>query len=465
VIRRVALAAAVALLLAPSGAGAHVGSPDIFLDAQAGPYRALVTVRPPRVIPGVADIDVLVVGGGASAVRIVPLPLTGPGAQFAPTPDTAVRSPSDPNLFTGHLWMMSAGAWQVRIAVAGDRGEGATAVPVPTLPQATLAMSGALRAMLFAFMLLLCGGFAAIVAAIVRESRLEPGAAPTVSNRRRGRIAGVAAAAACVAVVTFGNWWWSAEAANYDRYVYKPLEATPQLVGSGTLRLALSDPGWLASRRLDDFVPDHDHLVHLFVLSPDLNRFWHLHPDRSGPASFDQRLPPMPAGRYEIFGDVVHATGVSETVTGSFAIDAVPGVPLAGDDSAWTSGDGGGIVWVKDNTPIATRRLTLFTFRVENADGTPARDLELYMGMPGHAVFVKRDRRVFAHVHPSGSAPMAALQMAMPGSTTMHARHAAGLPPTVSFPYGFPEPGDYRIFVQVKRAGRIVTGAFDTRVE
>jgi hypothetical protein len=23
-------------------------------------------------------------------------------------------------------------------------------------------------------------------------------------------------------------------------------------------------------------------------------------------------------------------------------------------------------------------------------------------GMPGHAIFVKRDRRVFAHVHPSG---------------------------------------------------------------
>jgi hypothetical protein len=125
----------------------------------------------------------------------------------------------------------------------------------------------------------------------------------------------------------------------------------------------------------------------------------------------------------------------------------------------------GRIVWVRDSAkPLVPKRLTVFTFRVEQANGQPATDLELYMGMPGHAVFVKRDRRVFAHVHPSGSAPMAALQIAMP-SVDPHAGHDAAVPSTVSFPYGFPQPGDYRIFVQVKRSGAVQTGVFDVSVE
>jgi hypothetical protein len=465
-------------------ASAHIGSPDVFMDGMAGPYRLLVTVRPPYAIPGVADVDIET-SGDVRDMRLVPLPLTGPGAQFAPIADRAVRSADDPHRFTGHLWLMSAGAWQVRVTVSGAQGDGTLSVPVPTLPQSTLAMSRTLRGLLLFLMVLLGAGSVGIVSAAAREAGLGAGEAVDRRARRRGWIAGGIAAVMVGGVVFLGNWWWSAEASTYAQYVYKPIHAAPSVTPGGRLRLDLSDPGWLASRRLDDFVPDHGHLMHLFIVSPALDRFWHLHPGEAATGSFEHQLPDVPAGHYELFADLVHATGVSETVTGVLDAPEIHGAPLAGDDSEWsaartaglprrssgsadrseggTSDDDTHIVWVRDDKPLVPKRLTLFTFRVEDAGNHPATDLELYMGMPGHAVFVRKDRKVFAHVHPSGSAPMAAMNIAMP-SASEHMHHEAALPSTVTFPYGFPEPGDYRIFVQVKRSGRVVTGVFDAVV-
>jgi hypothetical protein len=246
----------------------------------------------------------------------------------------------------------------------------------------------------------------------------------------------------------------------------------------------LRDPGWISLRRTDDFVADHGHLMHLFIVSPSLDRFWHLHPDETSDGAFEQQLPGAPQGHYELFADVVHSTGISETVTGRFATSEIQGSRLTGDDSAWSEPsssvameaaplpDGGRMVWVRDGRPITTGRLTIFTFRVEDPAGLPANDLEPYMGMAGHAIFIRRDREVFAHVHPSGSIAMAALQIgerslggAANGAAWDHNHRTGVLPATVSFPFGLPERGDYRIFVQVKRSGRIDTGAFDVRVE
>ena len=39
-----------------------------------------------------------------------------------------------------------------------------------------------------------------------------------------------------------------------------------------------------------------------------------------------------------------------------------------------------------------------------------------------------------------------------------------GMAPALTFPYVFPRPGRYRMWVQVKRGGRILTGAFDLTV-
>jgi len=47
----------------------------------------------------------------------------------------------------------------------------------------------------------------------------------------------------------------------------------------------------------------------------------------------------------------------------------------------------------------------------------------------------------------------------------MASMHQVPLSSEVAFPYGFPQAGDYRLFVQVKRKNQIQTGIFDAHVE
>lgn len=478
IVRNSALAQGLLLLLALAIPGlAHVGSPDIFLEGNAGPYPILVSIRPPVVIPGVAEVEIRTRTKDISQIRIVPLPMSGAGAKFAPTPDIAQRSKDDPQFFTGGLWMMTSGSWQVRVAIDGPQGKGELAVPVPALANRTEKMQTGLGVALSILCLILAVGAVSIAGAASREAKLEPGQPPTPESRKRARIVMAVTSAIVVAVFYLGNTWWTAEANSYTRVVYKPLEMKPALINNAQLQLTLSDPGWLP-RKVDDFLPDHNHLMHLYVIRiPEMDRVWHLHPDMTASGIFTHTLPPMPAGTYGLYADVVHESGLPETMVAEITVPDLPGRPLQGDDSGATGTpaetefkfpDGSKMIWVRDPGPIPVKKAYAFRFRLETADGKPAPDMELYMGMPGHAAFIRTDRSVFAHVHPSGSVPMASLTIAQKSSGDPHAGHnmnPATLPPEVTFPYGLPQPGDYRVFIQIKRAGKIQTGFFTVKAE
>lgn len=88
--------------------------------------------------------------------------------------------------------------------------------------------------------------------------------------------------------------------------------------------------------------------------------------------------------------------------------------------------------------------------------------MQPYLGMAGHAAFVKTDGTVFAHTHPEGSAAMADVMLTNP----MSGMETSGpIAPEVDFPYGFPTAGKYRIFVQMKHGGTVETGVFDANVQ
>jgi hypothetical protein len=233
-----------------------------------------------------------------------------------------------------------------------------------------------------------------------------------------------------------------------------------------------------------------------------MDRMWHLHPERIAGGAFSEKLPTMPAGQYQLFADVVDKNGFPWTLVGSVQLPKIDGPALTGDDSSWTEtkaetktetepgkktttkiavadttevqlSDGGRMVWLRGAAPLKANVPTSFKFRVEEKNGSPARNLEPYMGMAAHAEVVSSDLTVFAHIHPAGSVSMAALELAqagLPGAgrsgmSMPMASESGPLPAEFSFPYGVPRPGGYRIFVQVKRAGKVETAAFDARVE
>jgi hypothetical protein len=497
---RIAILFLIPLLGAPCLA--HVGSPDVYFQGEAGPYHLAITIRTPQMIPGVAEIEIRSNEPGIRRVKFVPLYIVGPGSKYPPPPDVLLPSKDDPQFFTGKLWLMASGSWQVRIEADGDRGSGTVAVPVPAFARNTMPMQKDLGALLSGLMILLVLAIVSIFGAARREGQLEPGQPSGQPQKRAARVAMVIAFAIVVGLLSLGGWWWNVAAADRaQRMIYEPPQLFVSLLPGGKMLLRVGDSAW-HSRRTEavstKIIPDHGHLMHLFLIrGQQMDRFHHLHPAEDKGGVFLDDLPPVSAGHYQIFADIVRESGFPDTLVSEVDLPEIPGQPLGGDDSATNAPalspnapgnldfalpDGGRMIWERQPGVLPANQLLWFRFHVQDATGITATDLEPYMGMAGHAEFVRSDLSVFAHVHPDGSASMAAVELAqasLPGNSSHPSTVSSNSMPGmdmpgmngraplsgVSFPYGFPKPGLYRIFVQLKRAGHVETGVFDTWVK
>jgi hypothetical protein len=448
-----------------------------------------------------------VLDGHITDIRIVPLRVIGEGSETAPPPDRMERSPADPQSFSGKLWLMESGSFQVRMTIDGAQGQSELAVPVAAFAQRSLRMQKTTGAILALLMALLVSSFIAIFGAATRESQIEPGAVVPASKRTRGRIAMVSAAVAIVAILFLGNMWWTSVAdANARDMVYKapPLQVS---LGGDQLKLQMGSSYWHDRRRemqVNKIIPDHGHMMHLFLIRlPDMDQFYHLHPEETAAETFTQAMPGESGGAFAVFADIVRESGFPDTMTATVELPARDkAMPLTGDDSQAVAGkisaanwnsktaplrDGAHVEWIVDSIGLRSQKPTLLRFRVLDKNGAAATDLEPYMGMAGHLVIVRGDLSVFAHVHPAGSVPMAALMLlqkpavagtASDAATTadpMAGMHHEASSPTatskpeamaseITFPYGFPQPGDYRLFLQLKRASHVETAVFDARI-
>ena len=515
------------LVSAPgSTTSAHVGTSNAYFDGAAGPYQVRVIVRTPGVIPGLAQASVRILAGeGIERVTVRPL-RSDVGLEGAPPPDIAVPVPGEQGLYSAELWLMTAGSYSVEVGVAGDEGEGTVFVPVLAVAERRLAMDPVFSVGLAAAALFLFVGAVTIVGAAVREGVLEPGAEPDARSRWKGRFA-MAGFTIVLGAFLGGGWsWWDAVDAAYRSRIYRPWNTSAEVTATGGTRLltlAIDDSDWRAIEGLPDagLLPDHGKLMHMFLVrSGDLSAFAHVHPVREGRDRFTVPLPPLPAGEYRIYADIVLENGFAPTLVNAVHVpppesaptgrspeaggagteedDLPPAGPVPDPDDSWATllphgasrsasyrlPSGRTVRWERDGSFGVDEETTL-RFSVTEPDGSPSA-LEPYMGMLSHAAVLRNDGAVFVHLHPAGSINLTAqmrfagVEGARPaaspateggrGGSTPRGRHAGlghAVPPaasTVTFPFVFPEPGNYRIVVQVKVGAVVETAAFDVDV-
>jgi hypothetical protein len=524
---------------------AHVNSPDVSYQGKAGNYDVLVNVNPPDVIPGVATISIYIEHYNGEQVT-VETQYYFAGKKGAGAPEIAKPVNGSAGWLEAEQWFMTYGTLNVHIKITGSKGTGEVNVPVMGVDTAHRKMTLGLGILLVGMGVLLIVLIISIIGSSVSDALAKAGA--DRRKLRRKKFIGMGVMSVIILIVLFFVYrWCKNDHLTYLAYLYKPIKGHSEVFdvnGRYVLRLQVTDTAQMkfGHEPLSYVVPDHGKLMHLALAKVNtLDAFAHLHPIRQDANTYLVNLPDLPTGQYFLYGDVVSWNGFAETIIDTLNITAKPRINdslkniliATSADDAWLISepimhnvsnkpvticgvtgtsfklqDGSTAVWEHDpGQPVKAKRFFSLKFDIIGPDNKPA-DLQPYMGMMGHAIVVKDDGVVYAHLHPIGSFAMASQQqvdkrmnnnrmviahlpdpkkykdsidkvIAHIDSMTEAQRNAylsaemggsmdMGMDKmnmsVVQFPYTFPSAGRYRVWMEVKVNNRILTADFDVNV-
>jgi len=186
-------------------------------------------------------------------------------------------------------------------------------------------------------------------------------------------------------------------------------------------------------RTVRRFDVEHAKRMHLILARRDLSGFQHLHPRQAADGSWSVRARLPEGGSYRLFADFSRG-GRAQTLATDLAVTGA-----ARDRSL--------------PAPAAVARAGGLTVRQRAPRARAGREAELeytvtrggrrvpvqpYLGARGHLVALREGDLAFLHVHPDRD--------------------------RLRFATRFPSAARYRVFVQVRSAGRVHTAAFTHRV-
>jgi hypothetical protein len=204
--------------------------------------------------------------------------------------------------------------------------------------------------------------------------------------------------------------------------------------------IEIQDSAGKAVKEFDSF---QEQLMHLIVVSDDLEFFSHLHPTYQNDGKFVVKTPFPKPGNYSLYSDY-KPKGEPERVS-------VLKTSVAGTVSASPKIEFNRIQTIRDtkvNLNLSQGNLkagkpATLTFELQDtATNQPATNLQPYLGEMGHLVILKQSENLsetdYIHAHPLKNTPTHQVQ----------------------FMTQFPEPGNYKLWGQFNRSGKIITADF-----
>jgi hypothetical protein len=202
--------------------------------------------------------------------------------------------------------------------------------------------------------------------------------------------------------------------------------------------------------RVTAFTPIHTKPMHLVAIGSGLTMAAHEHPDLGADGLFTGRVPLATLGSFILF-DEYDPEGDLPQTTDRLEVDTTPegsDFELATWDFTTRERTVDGLVFKLTRDHIMLGHPMPVVVEVSNPDGTPA-ELDTWLGEKGHMFAVQDLAPKLYHFHPGGHGP--------------HLR-ARGTP--LNFAAEVDRAGNYRLFVQVVKAGALVptTVSFDVTV-
>lgn len=212
----------------------------------------------------------------------------------------------------------------------------------------------------------------------------------------------------------------------------------------------------------------HEKLIHLLVVSEDLQEFYHLHPEQQSDGSFKASFSFPNGGYYRIYADLKPKGGeqlvknFTQTVVGNER----PKVPLKVDEK-FEKTVGGLRVVMKPDAALESGKDAMLNFEVfDAATNQPVTDLEKYLGEYAHFVIISEDLRDFVHAHPMSKDNVKSEEHSHDSNAKRDDKFMnQNAEAIVSAHVAFPNAAKYKIWAQFQRGGKVIDVPFVVEVK